>query len=527
MKLNKNILHQKINQIDFPKYSLDDVYENTKEAPIWVHFGAGNIFRGYIARLQDELLNQGLSDKGIIAVETFDSEIIDRIYSPHDNLTLLATLRANSNPNYRVIASISDAFALNQISFQKLKNIFAKETLQMVSFTITEKGYSLKGPDKMYLPIITQDIKNGPEHPNHTMAILCSMLFERFKKGGFPIAVVSMDNCSHNGEKIQIAVLTIALEWEKKGFVSKEFIEYLKDENKVTFPWSMIDKITPRPAASVCSALEELGFEDISPITTLKKTFIAPFVNAESCEYLVIEEAFPNGRPPLEVAGVYFTDRVTVNMVETMKVTTCLNPLHTALAVFGCLLGYESVAEEMTSTELRRLVEGIGREGIQVVVDPKIISPQAFLDEVLLERLPNKAIPDTPQRIATDTSQKIPVRYGETLKAYLASPTLNVDDLIFIPLAIAGWCRYILGLDDQWHEFELSSDPMLQYLGAIVSPIKEKMEYHGELEKILSNQQIFGFDVTKTSLFSKIENFFLQMIANKGAIIKTLKKYTS
>ena len=36
-----------------------------------------------------------------------------------------------------------------------------------------------------------------------------------------------------------------------------------------------------------------------------------------------------------------------LNNTERMKVTTCLNPLHTALAVYGCLLGYTSIAAEM------------------------------------------------------------------------------------------------------------------------------------------------------------------------------------
>ena len=85
----------------------------------------------------------------------------------------------------------------------------------------------------------------------------------------------------------------------------------------------------------------------MDPITTSRGTFIAPFVNAEIPQYLVIEDIFPEGRPPLEEAGVYMTDRDTVNKVEKMKVTTCLNPLHTALAVFGCLLGDKKISDEM------------------------------------------------------------------------------------------------------------------------------------------------------------------------------------
>lgn len=89
----------------------------------------------------------------------------------------------------------------------------------------------------------------------------------------------------------------MAEEWNKKGFVEDEFVAYISDEAQVSFPWSMIDKITPRPAESVCKSLEELGIEDIAPVITSKRTYIAPFVNAEGPQYLVIEDRFPNGRP--------------------------------------------------------------------------------------------------------------------------------------------------------------------------------------------------------------------------------------
>ena len=101
-----------------------------------------------------------------------------------------------------------------------------------------------------------------------------------------------------------------------------DFIDYVSDEKRVAFPWSMIDKITPRPAKVVEEALEADGIENMAPIVTGRNTFIAPFVNAERPQYLVIEDDFPNGRPALEKAGVYMTDRDTVNCTERMKVTT-------------------------------------------------------------------------------------------------------------------------------------------------------------------------------------------------------------
>lgn len=136
----------------------------------------------------------------------------------------------------------------------------------------------------------------------------------------------------------------------------------------------------------------------------------------------MIEDAFPNGRPELEKGGLIFTSRETVDKVEKMKVCTCLNPLHTALAAFGCLLGYKLISAEMKDRTLKKLVEEIGyTEGLPVVVNPGALDLGKFLDTVLKVRIPNPFMPDTPQRIATDTSQKLAIRYGETIKAYLAA----------------------------------------------------------------------------------------------------------
>jgi fructuronate reductase len=296
----------------------------------------------------------------------------------------------------------------------------------------------------------------------------------------------------------------------------------------VSFPWSMIDKITPRPDAGVQAALTADGIQDMEPIVTSKNTFIAPFVNAEVPQYLVVEDRFPNGRPALEHAGVYLTDRETVNRTERMKVTTCLNPLHTALAVYGCLLGYESIAAEMKDADLKKLVETIGYvEGMPVVTDPGIIRPEDFIHEVIDCRLPNPFIPDMPQRIATDTSQKIPVRFGETIKAYAASDTLDPKQLTAIPLAIAGWLRYLLAVDDKGETMAVSADPQLDALQAQLADVKvgDPSSYQGQLRAILSNSVLFGSDLCAIGLADKIETMFCEMLAGPGAVRATLEKY--
>lgn len=518
-------------QIKLPTYDIAAVRERTKEKPMWVHFGIGNIFRIFIGGLQEALLEQGLSDRGIICAETFDYDIVDKIYDAYDNLVLGVTLKADGSTEKQVIASLAEAIPADssrEDKWARLHTIFTDAGLQMVSFTVTEKGYAVKGADGNVLPFIKKDLEQGPKTAVSAMAVITALLYARYKNGAAPLAVVSMDNCSHNGEKLQAAVLFIAEEWQKNGFVEAGFIDYLKDENRISFPWSMIDKITPRPSKEIADALEAAGIESMQPIITSRNTYIAPFVNAEGPQYLVIEDKFPNGRPALEKAGVYFTDRDTVNEVERMKVTTCLNPLHTALAVYGCVLGYTSIAAEMKDEQLSKLVHNIGPvEGMKVVCDPGILSPEMFVKEVIEQRLPNPFIPDTPQRIACDTSQKVGIRYGETIKSYVAKYG-SAKELQYIPLAIAGWLRYLLAVDDNGNEFELSSDPMLDELCPMLEGITLGGPTEGvadKLKPILSNANIFGSNLYEAGVGEKIEQYFLEEIAGVGAVRATLVKY--
>ena len=517
--------------VELPRFSYDDMVTATRENPAWVHFGAGNIFRGFMAALQQKLLNAGETKTGIVAVEAYDWEIVDRIYRPYDNLSLLAIMNTDGTLEKKVVGSISEGLVGDPArakDWARLQEIFRKPSLQMASFTITEKGYSLRKMSGEYFPDVEQDMLQGPEQPRHIMSKIASLAYCRYKNGELPIAFVSMDNCSQNGEKLSGSVEAIVQKWVENGRVESGFLAYLNDSAKVTFPWTMVDKITPRPSETIQAALAATGFVGTEIVRTEKNTFIAPFVNAEGPQYLVIEDNFPNGRLPLERAGVFFTDRQTVDKVEKMKVCTCLNPLHTALAVFGCLLGYHLIADELKDSSLKRLVEKIGyEEGLPVVVNPGILNPEDFLGEVIEQRLTNPYIPDTPQRIASDTSQKVGIRFGETLKAYQKSESLEPASLTYIPLVLAGWCRYLLGLDDKGQEMTLSPDPLLEPLQAYLSGIKlgDPGSVGDSLRPILSNVDLFGLDLYSVGLGEKIVGYFREMVSGKNAVRATLEKY--
>jgi len=525
MKLNRNGLQDKAQWekagITLPKFDLEQIAENTKKNPTWVHFGAGNIFRAFPAAILQNVLDSGKYDRGVIVAEGFDYEIIDKAYRPYDNMSLLVLLKSDGSIEKKVVASVTESLKADPQfdgDWSRLQEIFRMPSLQMISFTITEKGYSVS----------PADLERGLS-PQLIMGKVTLLLLERFRAGGLPITVQSMDNCSRNGDKVRAAALAYADAWEKTGLVPAGFAAYLKDESMVTFPWSMIDKITPRPDAQVQEMLAADGFEDNGTIITGRNTYTAAFVNAEETEYLVIEDKYANGRPPLELGGVLYADRDTVDKVEKMKVCTCLNPLHTAMSIFGCLLGYTRISAEMKDEDICGLITKMGyQEAMPVVVDPGVLKPADFIGAVLAKRLPNPFMPDAPQRIATDTSQKLSIRFGETIKAYQAKG-LDMDDLTLIPLVLAGYARYLKGVNDEGRTFEPSPDPLLAELQGIVAglEVKEGPQDMSCLERLYRRADVFGVDLYGAGLGGRIEKMAAELYAGPGAVRRTLHKYVA
>ncbi len=537
MKLNeqgvKNRAPWEAAGYSLPEFDRDAVRKNTLAHPEWIHFGAGNIFRAFQANVMQKLLNRGIAKTGLLVAEGFDYEIIEKLNRKVDDYSILVTLKADGSIEKSVTGSIVGSYVLDrgdEESFEALRGIFTNPSLKMASFTITEKGYAVKNPEGEILPAIRADFEAGPDRASCYLGKVVSLLYARFLAGELPIAMVSMDNCSHNGDKLFAAVDAFARAWEEAGLAPKEFTEYVNNREKVSFPWSMIDKITPRPDAKVTEILKADGVEDLDLIVTGKHTYLSQFVNAEEAEYLVIEDAFPNGKLPLDEAGIIYTARETVDKVEKMKVCTCLNPVHTSLAVFGCLLGYEKISEEMKDELLKKLAYRVGEtEGLPVVVDPGIIRPKDFLKEVLTSRIPNPFMPDTHQRIATDTSQKLSIRFGETIKAYRAADPEKLGELKALPLVFAGWLRYLLGVDDSGKEFEISPDPMLPFLSEKMKGIKlgQTEGASDAVSSLLKNEAIFGVDLFEAGLAGQVTGYFESMLKGPGAVRETLEKVLS
>jgi fructuronate reductase len=358
---------------------------------------------------------------------------------------------------------------------------------------------------------------------------LTALCIKRMHACGVPLALVSLDNFRNNGDRLHRAVLDIATAWLENNLLTEAELSYLN--NAITYPLSMIDKITPHPDKRIAAKLRETGLEDVEIQTTSKGTELALFVNTEQPQYLLIENKFPNGHPPLEQLGIIFTKRDVVSKAAKMKGCTCLNPMDTTMAVYGCLLGYSSISSEMNDPEIVTLITRMTEiEAMPMVADPGVIDPAEFLHEVLTVRYPNPYMPDTPQRITWDTSQKMNNRFGVTLSGYYDSalPKYRTSRLIYIPLAIAGWLRYLLGLDDNGEKMELSPDPLMPRLQAQLSGITlGSTVKESKLYPLLSDKSIFGVNLYEVGVGERIGELFNELIAGPGAVRATLKKYCS
>jgi fructuronate reductase len=179
-----------------PQFDRPAMIAATKAAPRWVHFGAGNIFRAFPAALQQSLLEQGIERTGIIVAEGYDGEIIDRVFLPWDNLSLVVILKTDGTIEKKVVASVAQALRMDKPEeYALLREIFRAPSLQMASFTITEKGYSLRIRDGFF-PEVEADFREGPAAPKSYLGRLAGLCYDRYRAGKFPLALVSMDNCS-------------------------------------------------------------------------------------------------------------------------------------------------------------------------------------------------------------------------------------------------------------------------------------------------------------------------------------------
>lgn len=407
-------------------------YDRKRLASAIIHIGVGGFHRAHQAVYLDDLAGQGITfdwgERGVGLLPT-DKRMAEALL-PQDCLYTLVT-RDAAGDRARVIGSITDyLFAPGNPS--QVLDLLADTATRIVSLTITEGGYnvdSMTGHFDADNPAIQQELHHSAM-PSSVFGYLCAALDRRRRAGSPPFTVLSCDNLQGNGMIARTAVTSFA------RLLDDDLANWI--EANVAFPNGMVDRITPQTtAADRTLVAETFGIEDAWPV------MCEPFMQ------WVIEDAFCNGRPPLEQVGVQVVS--DVHPYETMKLRL-LNASHQAMGYLGYLAGYRFIHDVMADADFRVFIARLMAEEIAPLLPPVPGIDLADYQQTLLERFANPKIRDQVARICTDGSDRMP----KFLLPSLAEALHQGRRHRLLTLAVAGFLRYLRGVDEVGQEIEIA-----------------------------------------------------------------------
>ena len=329
-----------------------------------------------------------------------------------------------------------------------------------------------------------------PHRPALAFDILTQALARRREFGIAPFTVLSCDNVQHNGDVARRALVTFA---ERRDPALADWVAH-----NVTFPNSMVDRITPQTTdADRAMVRDEFGIDDAWPVV------------CEPFRQWVIEDKFCNGRPPLEAVGVQMT--ADIGPYERMKLRL-LNAGHSALGYLGWLAGFRTIDQVASDPQFQTFLRRLWDEEVTPLLSPV---PGISLNDykaTLLTRFANPRIGDQVARICLDGSAKMPTFLLPSVHEQLARG--RVPRLL--TLAVAGWFRYLSGTDEQGQTIRIE-DPM-------AAALQERALSGGpDPRPLLSLRPLFG-DLADSQPFVAELQSALQQLYSKG-VRATLTEY--
>jgi mannitol-1-phosphate/altronate dehydrogenase len=449
-----------------------------------IHLGLGGFHRAHMARYVHDLMERvpDVNDWGIIGVglRKSDRSLIEALARQDCLYTLVE--RDGDGEKSTVIGSIVRVIDASCDTGPVL-DACCDPAIRILSLTITEHGYCLNRATKRLdpdHPDIAHDVRD-PEHPHSAIGLIAQALAIRRRAGLPGLTVLSCDNIQHNGDVLRQAVLDFAAlrDDEQSAWLARN----------ASFPNSMVDRITPQPAAAAIQAFREATrTEDGAPLI------------CEPFRQWVIEDRFTVGRPPLEHVGVQFVD--DVEPFERMKLRL-LNASHLALSGPGELAGFVSVAETIAAPAVERYVRMLMERETGPTLRPVPGVDIIAYKHSVIERFANPTIPDTVARINADA----PLNYLlDPIRDRLAANA----PFDLLALALGTWLRRVAGMDE-------NGDAI-----TVVHPLAEELRERAlaggpDPRPVLGMRSVFGDLASSTELVSVTEKW-LQRIYNSGSM---------
>ena len=468
-----------------------------KEAAVMpkiMHFGPGAFFRSFVASLIDDVNQKDAENWGIIAVALHSEDTFNKLAG--QDLVFNTLSVSNTKKRAQKISSISD-FLVAKKERQSVLDALSDEQIEIVSLTITEKGYHYN-LDKKELDFDNQNIIDdlgNLENPQTVVGFLVAGLRNRYLLGKAPFTILSCDNLPNNGAIVQKIVLDFAQK------IDPSFAKWISKE--VCFPSSMVDRITPATKEQdVINFAEEYGLHD--PALVIHEKFFQ----------WVIENKFSSERPKFELAGIQMVSNVELH--EKMKLR-CLNGTHSALAYLGYLAGFNTVAECVSHDSIVSYICYLWEKEIVPTLETPEGENLTNYCSKLLERYQNSTIEHRTWQIAMDGSQKLPQRILETVSDRLK----HQKNFQGLALAIAAWIKYVSGKDLNGETIDVR-DPLADEFSNIAKNSKTIKHY---VDSILDLSKVFPANLRDSSKF-RIEirksYKFLEQYGSLGSIKKLM-----
>ncbi|MDI9219930.1 mannitol dehydrogenase family protein [Pantoea sp. EA-12] len=460
-------------------------YDRSQLKTRMVHIGFGAFHRAHQALATDKLAAQG-SDWGYCEVNLNSGALIQALRQ--QDLLYTVTEMADDSLNTRVIGVVTQALHGKGDGIDAVIEAMSQPDVAIVSMTVTEKGYCYMpssgklNPDH---PDIVHDLEN-PEQPRSLPGLILAAIIRRRARHLPPFSVMSCDNMPENGHVTRNVITQLA---ER---LSPELAEYIHAH--ITFPSTMVDRIVPAMTDAAFDVLEaRLGSSD--PVA----------VEAEPFFQWVIEDNFVSGRPDWENAGAELVSDVLP--FEEMKLRM-LNGSHSFLAYLGFLAGYEHISDCMADAHFRTAARALMLQDQAPTLRTQGVDLVAYADS-LIARYENRAIKHRTYQIATDGTQKLPQRMLDSVRWHLRNGT-SCDYLL---LGVAGWMRYVSGVDEQGQPIEIR-DPLKEQLASIVAHSEEGAE---RVKALIGLKAVFGDDLLHHSAFVARVTELYQQLAMQGA----------
>ena len=485
-RLSNNTLHELSPRCPVPRYR-----RNGLGAGI-VHIGVGGFNRSHLCVYLDDLLERG--DSGEWA--EFGVGLMEADQALHDALAAQDYLygvlaRDAEQQSYRVIGSLLGHLYAPGQTEEVIRRLGAPET-KIISLTVTEGGYFVDDATKEFQAhheAVKRDFEN-PGNPRTWLGFVAAAAEQRMRAGaGFTL--LSCDNLRGNGDTAKAALLAYA-ELCSSGL--RRWIE-----TNVSFPNSMVDRITPRTTQADRETIaRDFGVDDLAPVV------------CEPFRQWVLEDNFAAGRPRWEQAGAHFTGQVELYEKTKMRL---LNGGHFAIAYCSALLDIEFVADAMADDDIRRLLQGFLAEAATTLHDLPGVSLSDYSAGVL-HRFANPAIRDQVARICSDGSAKISKYVVPTVWDLLAEK----KPVQVFALVIASWLRYLQAATESGRAIAIE-DTGCQGIAQLIQA--------GKLRAALADPLVFGSLAAEFPAFAAaVEEQFaiLNQSGVRAAIRRCLKE---